>query len=158
MPVVLFGNRNYDDALIELRDLLQADGFGCIAAGAFVGEHSFSRTLGAGRPDGEVTEGHAQDPGPQQQRQAPGGVAAAEVGLPQEEAAVPGAGGDDAEAEVPNQHQSAAEDAQEAVPPIAVFHPASSFRQTNQAMLLRLPTWALAYIPESRRRRLSTVS
>ena len=51
LPVVLFGNRNYDDALIELRDLLQADGFGCIAAGAFVGEHSFSRTLGAGRPD-----------------------------------------------------------------------------------------------------------
>ncbi len=47
VPVVLFGNRNYDDALIELRDLLQADGFGCIAAGAFVGEHSFSRTLGA---------------------------------------------------------------------------------------------------------------
>ena len=35
VPVVLFGNRNYDDALIELRDLLQADGFGCIAAGAF---------------------------------------------------------------------------------------------------------------------------
>lgn len=58
MPVVLFGNRNYDDALIELRDLLQADGFGCIAAGAFVGEHSFSRTLGAGRPDDRDMAGH----------------------------------------------------------------------------------------------------
>lgn len=58
VPVVLFGNRNYDDALIELRDLLQADGFGCIAAGAFVGEHSFSRTLGAGRPDDRDMAGH----------------------------------------------------------------------------------------------------
>lgn len=51
VPVVLFGNRNYDDALMELRDILQQDGFRCVAAGAFVGEHSFSRTLGAGRPD-----------------------------------------------------------------------------------------------------------
>lgn len=53
IPVVLFGNRNYDDALIELRDLLTSDGFACFAAAAFVGEHSFSRTLGAGRPDAE---------------------------------------------------------------------------------------------------------
>ena len=51
VPVVLFGNRNYDDALMELRNLLTADGFACFAAAAFVGEHSFSRTLGAGRPD-----------------------------------------------------------------------------------------------------------
>ena len=51
-PITLFGNRNYDDALIELRDILQANGFCCISAGAFVGEHSFSTVLGAGRPDG----------------------------------------------------------------------------------------------------------
>lgn len=51
VPVVLFGNRNYDDALVELRNLLTEDGFACMAAAAFVGEHSFSRTLGAGRPD-----------------------------------------------------------------------------------------------------------
>ena len=50
VPVVLFGNRNYDDALMELSRLLTADGFSCVAGGAFVGEHSFSRTLGAGRP------------------------------------------------------------------------------------------------------------
>ena len=59
MPVVLFGNRNYDDALIELRDILQQDGFRCVAAGAFVGEHSFSRTLGAGRPDDGDMAGQA---------------------------------------------------------------------------------------------------
>ena len=51
VPVVLFGNRNYDDALIELRNILAADGLHPIAAGAFVGEHSFSRELGQGRPN-----------------------------------------------------------------------------------------------------------
>lgn len=51
VPVVLFGNRNFDDGLIELRNVLTDDGFCCVAAGGFVGEHSFSRTLGAGRPD-----------------------------------------------------------------------------------------------------------
>lgn len=53
IPVVLFGNRAYDDALIELRDLLEASGFRSIAGAAFVGEHSFSRTLAAGRPDAD---------------------------------------------------------------------------------------------------------
>lgn len=53
VPVVLFGNRAYDDALIELRDVMQGNGFRCIAGAAFVGEHSFSDTLGAGRPDEE---------------------------------------------------------------------------------------------------------
>lgn len=48
---MLFGNRNYDDALAELQALLGEDGFLPVAAGAFVGEHSFSRILGAGRPD-----------------------------------------------------------------------------------------------------------
>lgn len=51
VPVVLFGNRHFDDALIELRDILESDGFHTVAAAAFVGEHSFSYTLGAGRPD-----------------------------------------------------------------------------------------------------------
>ena len=51
VPVVLFGNRNYDDALKELKILLEAHDFTAIAAAAFVGEHSFSRILGKGRPD-----------------------------------------------------------------------------------------------------------
>jgi NAD-dependent dihydropyrimidine dehydrogenase PreA subunit/flavodoxin len=53
VAVVLYGNRNYDDALIELKDLLEADGFRVVAGGAFIGEHSFSRTLGQDRPDGK---------------------------------------------------------------------------------------------------------
>ena len=50
VPVVLFGNRAFDDSLMELRNILTANGFMPVAAAAFVGEHSFSRTLGAGRP------------------------------------------------------------------------------------------------------------
>lgn len=53
VPVVLFGNRNFDDALIELRNILETDGFHTIAGAAFVGEHAFSKTLGAGRPDAD---------------------------------------------------------------------------------------------------------
>lgn len=50
IAITLFGNRNFDDALVELRDIMQEDGFNVIGAGAFVGEHSFSEILGKGRP------------------------------------------------------------------------------------------------------------
>ena len=56
VPVVLYGNRNFDDGLIELRNVLSANGFAPIAGAAVVGEHSFSKILGAGRPDGEDLE------------------------------------------------------------------------------------------------------
>lgn len=51
VAVVVFGNRDYDDALVELQDILQSHGFTVIAGGAFVGEHAFSKTLAKGRPD-----------------------------------------------------------------------------------------------------------
>lgn len=51
VAVVMYGNRNYDDALLELKDILESRGFTVIAAGTFIGEHSFSRTLAANRPD-----------------------------------------------------------------------------------------------------------
>ncbi len=53
VPVVLYGNRDFDDALIELRNILEDKGFNTIAGAAFIGEHSFSETLAAGRPDAE---------------------------------------------------------------------------------------------------------
>lgn len=53
VPVVLYGNRNFDDALKELVQILEKAGFLTAAAGSFVGEHAFSRLLGAGRPDQE---------------------------------------------------------------------------------------------------------
>lgn len=53
VPVVTFGNRAFDNSLIELRNILENNGFHTIAAGAFSCEHSFSYKLGAGRPDAE---------------------------------------------------------------------------------------------------------
>lgn len=53
---VTYGNRDYEDALIELRDIAEQRGFRVIAAGAFIGEHSFSRSgrpIAAGRPDAD---------------------------------------------------------------------------------------------------------
>ncbi|HMM22449.1 MAG TPA: EFR1 family ferrodoxin [Selenomonadales bacterium] len=51
VAVVLYGNRNYDDALIELTDILALNGFKVVAGGAFIGEHSFSKVLAQNRPD-----------------------------------------------------------------------------------------------------------
>jgi ferredoxin/protein involved in ribonucleotide reduction len=51
VAVVVYGNRHYDDALIEWRDILESRNFKVFAAGAFIGEHSFSRILGKNRPD-----------------------------------------------------------------------------------------------------------
>ena len=54
IPVVVYGNRAFEDALVEVRDLLQQNGFITVAAGAFIGEHSFSSEslpIADGRPD-----------------------------------------------------------------------------------------------------------
>ena len=51
VPVVCYGNRNYDDALMELRNTLEAGGFHTVAGGAFSCQHAFSLTQAAGRPD-----------------------------------------------------------------------------------------------------------
>ncbi|MEA1959765.1 MAG: EFR1 family ferrodoxin [Bacillota bacterium] len=51
VAIVVYGNRDYDDALLELKDILESHNFTVIAGGAFVGEHSFSDTLGGNRPD-----------------------------------------------------------------------------------------------------------
>ena len=52
--VANYGNRHYDDALLELRDLAVKAGFVPLAAGAFISEHSFSTPeypMAQGRPD-----------------------------------------------------------------------------------------------------------
>jgi len=52
--VVLYGNRDFEDALLELGDLAADQGFIPIAGGAFIGEHSFAtdtRPMANGRPD-----------------------------------------------------------------------------------------------------------
>lgn len=52
--VVVYGNRAYEDALFELRDIALEIGFRPMAAAAFIGEHSYSTPglpIAAGRPD-----------------------------------------------------------------------------------------------------------
>lgn len=49
--VAVYGNRAYEDALLEMKDIMTANGFAVIAAAAFIGEHSLSRRLAAKRPD-----------------------------------------------------------------------------------------------------------
>lgn len=52
--VVMYGNREFDDALLELKNLARELGFHPIAGGAFIGEHSFASAgipVANGRPD-----------------------------------------------------------------------------------------------------------
>ena len=49
--MVVYGNREFDDALLETRDALEGSGFRVIAAAAFIAEHSMHRSIAAGRLD-----------------------------------------------------------------------------------------------------------
>lgn len=52
--VVVYGNRDYDDALLELKEITSNCGFKIIAGGAFIGEHSYStkeKPIAKNRPD-----------------------------------------------------------------------------------------------------------
>jgi ferredoxin len=51
VALVMYGNREYDDALIELKIRLEEQGFIVKAGAAFIGEHTFSKKIAAGRPD-----------------------------------------------------------------------------------------------------------
>ena len=51
--VAVFGNRAYDDALLEMQDVASETGFRVIAAVAAVAEHSIIRKYGKGRPDAD---------------------------------------------------------------------------------------------------------
>ena len=53
VAVVVSGYREFDDALLETRDALEASGFRVIAAAAFIAEHSMARSIASGRPDAE---------------------------------------------------------------------------------------------------------
>ncbi|MDD9301158.1 MAG: 4Fe-4S binding protein [Desulfobacter sp.] len=54
--VVMYGNRDFEDALLELNDLALELSFLPVAGGAFIGEHSFAREdrpMANGRPDAQ---------------------------------------------------------------------------------------------------------
>lgn len=48
---VVYGNRDYDDALLELADIAVNDGFEIVAAGAFIAQHCIFPEVANGRPD-----------------------------------------------------------------------------------------------------------
>jgi ferredoxin len=47
----MYGHREYNDALLELKNRLEERGFNVIAGAAFIGEHTFSKNIAPGRPD-----------------------------------------------------------------------------------------------------------
>jgi ferredoxin len=52
--IVIYGNREFEDALLELKNLAIELGFNPVAGGAFIGEHSFATKdvpIANGRPD-----------------------------------------------------------------------------------------------------------
>ena len=52
--IVVYGNREFEDALLELKNLSTELGFNPVAGGAFIGEHSFATKelpIANGRPD-----------------------------------------------------------------------------------------------------------
>jgi len=51
IAVVVYGNREYEDALLELTDLLTERGFIVVGAAAFVAQHSIFPEVARGRPD-----------------------------------------------------------------------------------------------------------
>ena len=51
IPVCVYGNRNYDEALRELLLLSEENGCIPVAAVAMISQHAFSDTLAKGRPD-----------------------------------------------------------------------------------------------------------
>ena len=53
VAVVVYGNREFEDALLETKDALEANGFLVVAAAAFIAEHSIIRAIANHRPDAE---------------------------------------------------------------------------------------------------------
>ncbi|MEA1865870.1 MAG: hypothetical protein U9N46_11920, partial [Euryarchaeota archaeon] len=51
--IVVYGNRDYGTALYRMVEILSENGFGVTAAGAFIGQHSYSDIVpvAMGRPD-----------------------------------------------------------------------------------------------------------
>ncbi|MEG2773836.1 MAG: EFR1 family ferrodoxin [Acetivibrio sp.] len=54
--IAAYGNRDYEDALVELKDLVEKNGFITMAAAAIITEHSIMHSVAAGRPDQEDKE------------------------------------------------------------------------------------------------------
>lgn len=57
ITAVVYGVRAYEDALLELNDVMRDSGFEVIASAALVAQHSIVAEVGSGRPDqADITE------------------------------------------------------------------------------------------------------
>lgn len=56
LVLCVYGNRAYDDALLEMKDIVRKNGFALVAAGAFIARHSIFPSVAATRPDGQDME------------------------------------------------------------------------------------------------------
>lgn len=53
IALCVYGNRAFEDTLVELQDILEDCGFVCAAGAALLAEHSIMHAFAAGRPDRE---------------------------------------------------------------------------------------------------------
>lgn len=51
VTLVVYGNRAYEDALLELNNVVEKRGFQLVASAALVAQHSMAPEVGKGRPD-----------------------------------------------------------------------------------------------------------
>lgn len=51
ITLAVYGTRAYDDALLEMNDIMEANGFEVVASAAVVAQHSIVSIVGPGRPD-----------------------------------------------------------------------------------------------------------
>ena len=78
--VAVYGNRHFDDCLVEMEDLLTQKGFLVTAAAACLGEHSYTTQIATGRPD-EADLAWAKEFGQKLQEKLTGPVQALEKGV-----------------------------------------------------------------------------
>ena len=53
---MVYGTRAYEDALLELNDIMREKGFQVVASAALIARHSIVPEVGKGRPDGQDRE------------------------------------------------------------------------------------------------------
>ena len=58
--VCTYGNREFEDALVEMEDIMNSNGFNVVGGAAVVGRHSFSDEIAGNRPTKEDLEGAAE--------------------------------------------------------------------------------------------------
>lgn len=56
VTLAIYGNRAYEDALLELNDVMKETGYEIAASAALVAQHSMAPEVGAGRPDEKDAE------------------------------------------------------------------------------------------------------